>query len=194
LFWNGKSFINGVLKVDRLSASCIVGFLLISCISINTGVGTFVVFLHFFTIIIINITPIINGTAVMYMLGYFEDWVNLLTFKIIVVVSVLIVLVIIRVIDKLLVIKFILICIVLICVLDNEVVKVLVTVVVGEVVVVEVVVVEVWTFILVQVVKVLNWIVVVVESAGIVVVVDELDLELIILDVVAGVIRITSFM
>jgi hypothetical protein len=59
-------------------------------------------------------------------------------------VSVLIVLVIIRVIEKVLVIKFKLVCIVLICVLDNEVVKVLMTVVVEEeVVVVEVVVVVV---------------------------------------------------
>ncbi len=73
-----------------------------------------------------------------------------------------------------------------------EVVKVLVTVVVEEVVVVEGVVVVVWTFILVVlVVKVVNCIVVVVVS---VVVVDEVDLELIFVEVVAGVIRITSLM
>jgi hypothetical protein len=73
-------------------------------------------------------------------------------------------------------------------------VKVLVTVVVEEVVVVEGVVVVVWTFILVVVVvKVVNWIVVVVVSV-VVVVVDEVDLELIIVEAVAGVIRITSLM
>jgi hypothetical protein len=55
---------NGVLN-KRWSGSCVVGFLLISGISINTGVCMFVFFLHFFTIIIININPIINGTAVM---------------------------------------------------------------------------------------------------------------------------------
>ncbi len=64
LFFKIKSLMNGVFN-KRWSDSGVVGFLLISCISINTGVGIFVFFLHFFTIIIVNITPIINGTAVM---------------------------------------------------------------------------------------------------------------------------------